>query len=159
MLSTADKTFEPFILFELGRTTYGISSKLVQQMEIVEEITPIPNAPEYVEGVILSRGQVIPAISLRKRFGLEKITHNSRTRLIVINLEQRTIGLIVDTAREFVSIKTDSIQVPPEKESGLSGKYLQGIVKIGERLVLILNVKEILDAPIAESITSTTVVA
>ncbi|OQW95031.1 MAG: chemotaxis protein CheW [Beggiatoa sp. IS2] len=150
MLAGTDKTSEPFILFEIGKTTYGISSKLVQQMEIIEEITPIPNAPDYVEGVILSRGQVIPALSLRKRFGLEKIAHNSRTRLIVINTEQRVVGFIVDTAREFVSIQTSAIQPPPEKSFGLSGRYLQGIAKVGERLVLILNVTEMLNNPITE---------
>jgi purine-binding chemotaxis protein CheW len=152
MLAATDKTSEPFILFELGKTTYGISSKLVQQMEVVEEITPIPNSPDYVEGVILSRGQVIPALSLRKRFGLEKIAHNSRTRLIVVNSEQRTVGFIVDTAREFVSIQTETIQPPPEKSFGLSGQYLQGIAKVGERLVLILNVIEILNYSVTESL-------
>jgi purine-binding chemotaxis protein CheW len=145
MLAETNKTSEPFILFEIGKTTYGISSKLVQQMEIVDEITPIPNAPDYVEGVILSRGQVIPALSLRKRFGLEKIAHNSRTRLIVINTEQRTVGFIVDTAREFVSIQAEAIQPPPEKSFGLSGQYLGGIAKVGQRLVLILNVAEMLN--------------
>lgn len=145
MATNNGKETEPYILFELGKTSYGVHSRYVQQLEIIEEITPVPNAPVFVEGVVLSRGRVIPAINLRVRFGFEKIPHNSRTRLVVINTEDRTIGLVVDTAREFVPIPTEAIQPPPEKISGLSGKYLESIAMLGERLVLILDVKEILN--------------
>lgn len=139
------KIAEPFILFAIGKATYGVHSRLVQQMEMIEEITPLPNAPPFVEGIVLSRGQVIPAINLRARFGFEKISHDTRTRLIVVNIKERTIGFVVDTAREFVSIPTEAIQPPPEKMSGLSGKYIEGIAKLKERLILILNIEEILE--------------
>ncbi len=139
------KIAEPFILFAIGKATYGVHSRLVQQMEMIEEITPLPNAPPFVEGIVLSRGQVIPAINLRARFGFEKIAHDTRTRLIVVNIKERTIGFVVDTAREFVSIPTEAIQPPPEKMSGLSGKYIEGIAKLKGRLILILNIEEILE--------------
>lgn len=139
------KIAEPFILFAIGKATYGVHSRLVQQMEMIEEITPLPNAPPFVEGIVLSRGQVIPAINLRARFGFEKISHDTRTRLLVVNIKERTIGFVVDTAREFVSIPTDAIQPPPEKMSGLSGKYIEGIAKLKDRLILILNIEEILE--------------
>jgi purine-binding chemotaxis protein CheW len=145
MMTENGKTAEPFILFAIGKATYGVHSRLVQQMEMIEEITPLPNAPPFVEGIVLSRGQVIPAISLRTRFGFEKIPHDTRTRLIVVNVKERTIGLVVDTAREFVSIATEAIQPPPEKMSGLSGKYLEGIAKLKDRLILILDIEEILE--------------
>lgn len=144
-MSDLHKTSEPFILFELGKTLYGIPSRLVQQMEMIDQITPVPKAPAFVEGVILSRGQVIPAMNLRVRFGFDRIAHDTRTRLIVVNTGGRTIGLVVDTAREFVSIPTEVIQPPPEKLSGLSGKYLAGIAKLGSRLILILDIQEILN--------------
>jgi len=145
MPATNGKATEPYILFELGKTAYGLHSRVVQQLEMVEEITPVPNAPSFVEGVVLSRGKVIPAINLRVRFGFEKIPHNARTRLVVINIDDRTIGLVVDTAREFVPIPTDAIQPPPEKMSGLSGKYLENIAMLDKRLILILDVNEILN--------------
>ena len=97
-------TAEPFILFELNETIYGVRSSLVQQMEMVEDITPVPNVPDFVEGIVLSRGQVIPAISLRARFGFDKIPYDIRTRLVIINVNDRSVGLIVDTARDFVDI-------------------------------------------------------
>lgn len=136
---------EPYILFELAGTAYGIPSEVVQQMEMLETITPVPNAPPFVEGVVFSRGQVIPAVSLRVRFGFEKIPYNLRSRLIVLHFANRTVGLIVDSAREFVSIPNNIIQPPPEAISGLSGRYLAGIATLENRLVLILNPEEVLN--------------
>jgi purine-binding chemotaxis protein CheW len=136
---------EPFILFELASTTYGIRSQSVQQVELVEHITPVPNAPLAVEGVVFSRGQVVPAINLRARFGFEKTPHDLRTRLIVINTGNRVIGLLVDSAREFIAIPAELIQPPNEAISGMKGKYLEGIATLGERLILILNVAEVID--------------
>ena len=144
---------EPFILFELAGTTYGIRSQAVQQVELVEHITPVPNAPLAVEGVVFSRGQVVPAINLRVRFGFEKATHTLRTRLIVINTQSRVIGLIVDAAREFISIPANVIQPPNEAIAGLKGKYLEGIATLGDRLILILSVADVID--LAETILPT----
>ncbi|MFB2922956.1 MULTISPECIES: chemotaxis protein CheW [Aerosakkonema] len=135
---------EPFIIFELVGTKYAISSQMVQRMEMIEQITPVPNSPSFVEGVVFSRGQVIPAINLRVRFGFEKIRYDIRTRLIVIKANDRTVGLIADSAREFVEIPADATQPPPEAICGLSGKYLTGIAILGEKLVLILNCEEVL---------------
>ena len=144
-MSETQNSSEPFILFELAGTTYGIPTAVVQQMEMIEHITPVPNTPQFVEGVVFSRGQVIPAINLRLRFGFEKIAYDVRTRLIVINTGNRSVGLIADTAREFVSIPGNVVQPPPEGISGLSGRYLTGIAMLGERMVLILNPEEVLN--------------
>ncbi len=130
---------EPYILFELAGTTYGVRSQVVQQMEMIEHITPVPNAPDFVEGVVFLRGQVIPAINLRRRFGFPKVPYDLRTRLIVVRTGGRTVGLIVDSAREFVPLDPATIQPPPEGVAGLSGHYLAGIATLGERLVLILD--------------------
>src|ERR1044072_7863003 len=138
-------TTEAFILFELSGTTYGVRSQSVQQVELVEHITPVPNAPPAVEGVIFSRGQVIPAVNLRARFGFEKIPHDLRTRLLVINTGNRLIGLIVDSAREFIAIPSSAIQPPNETLAGMRGKYLDGTATLGERLILILRLDEVID--------------
>ncbi len=136
---------EPFILFELAGTTYGVPSRAVQQVELVEHITPVPNSPPAVEGVIFSRGQVIPAVNLRVRFGFEKVLHDMRTRLVVVTAGNRVIGLIVDSAREFISIPASAIQPPNEAISGLKGRYLEGIATLGERIILILSLDEVID--------------
>jgi purine-binding chemotaxis protein CheW len=132
-----------FILFEVAGTTYGIPSRDVQQMELIDHITPLPNAPPYVDGVVFTRGQVIPAVNLRMRFGFERTPATRRTRLIVISRRSRTIGLIVDSAREFMSIPGDAIRPPHEAISNLSGSYLEGIAAIGDRIILILKVEEL----------------
>jgi purine-binding chemotaxis protein CheW len=144
-MSNTRNDAEPFILFELAGTTYGIRSHFVQQMEMVEHITPVPNAPLAVEGVVLARGQVIPALNLRVRFGFQKIPYDLRSRLVVVNSEGRTIGLIVDTAREFARIPATAIGPPPEALTGLSGKYLEGIANINGRMILILDLSEVID--------------
>jgi purine-binding chemotaxis protein CheW len=143
---TAASGADSFILFELAGTTYAIRSQSVRHMEMIEDsITPVPNTPAMVEGVIFSRGQVLPALNLRARFGFEKVAHDLRTRLIVVSLEDRNIGLIVDSAREFTLIPPEAISPPGEAITGLSGRYLDGIATIGERIVLILDVNAVVD--------------
>jgi purine-binding chemotaxis protein CheW len=135
---------ETYILFEVAGTTYGVSSQSVQQMEMIEHITPLPNAPAFVEGVVFTRGQVIPAVNLRTRFGFEKAPYTTRTRLIVTNNNGRVVGLIVDSAREFMSIANNDVHPPPDSVAGLSGKYLKGIVTVGNRIVLVVDLDPLL---------------
>ena len=141
----AKNAAEPFIIFELAGTAYALPSRLVQQMEMTEHITPVPNAPPAVEGVVFSRGQVIPTVNLRTRFGFERIPFDLRTRLIVVSLGNRTVGFVVDSAREFLSIPSEAIQPPNEAISGLSGKYLDGIATLEGRMILILNLDEVIN--------------
>jgi purine-binding chemotaxis protein CheW len=141
-----DRNAESFVLFQVAETFYGLPSRNVQQMEMIDHITPVPNASAFVEGVVFSRGQVIPAISLRARFGLERVAHTARSRLIVTNLNGRLVGLIADSAREFISIPAESVQPPPEGLSGMSGKYLKGVATIAERVILIVDLDELINA-------------
>ena len=136
---------EPFILFELAGTTYGVRSRFVQQIEMIDDVASVPNAHPALEGVVLVRGQVIPALNLRTRFGFERVERELRSRLVVINTGTRVVGLVVDTAREFIRIPPESIEPPPEALTGLSGHYLEGIAMIGERMILILNLDAVLD--------------
>ena len=144
-MSDQPKSSETFVVFELAGTTYAVPSRLVQQMEMIEHITPVPNAPPAVEGVVFSRGRVIPALNLRVRFGFERVPIDLRTRLIVIDVKGRAIGLMVDTAREFISIAAAAMQPPNEAISGLSGKYIESIATLGDRLILILNLDEVIN--------------
>ena len=136
---------EPFILFELAGTTYGVRSSFVQQIDMIDDVAAVPNAPAAVEGVALVRGQVIPALNLRTRFGFARIERDLRSRLVVINTGTRVVGLVVDTAREFLKIPVESIEPPPEALTGLSGHYLEGVATVGKRPILILNLAAVLD--------------
>jgi purine-binding chemotaxis protein CheW len=133
-----------YILFTVSSTTYGLSSHDVAHVELVEAVTRVPNAPSYVDGVVFSRGAVVPAVNLRARFGFERAPYDSRTRLIVAQQQGRSVGLVVDAAREFVTIPAGLIQPPAEGLTGPSGRYLSGVAIIGDRMILILDVSELL---------------
>src|SRR5262249_16455501 len=135
---------DTYIVFEIAGTSYAVDSQTVQQIEMIEHITPLPNAPNFVDGVVFTRGQVIPALNLRARFGFERIPYTNRTGLLVVNSGGRTVGLIVDTAREFISIAAAAIQAPSQSLAGLSAEYLKGTVTAGQRIILVVNLEEII---------------
>ena len=135
---------EPFILFSVAGTTYALRSRDVAHIEMVEQVTAVPNAAHCVDGVVFSRGQVVPALNLRARFGFDKAPYDLSTRLLVVHEAGRSVGLVVDAAREFVPLEPSSIQPPNAALTGLSGRYLEGVVNIGDRLILVLNLAETL---------------
>ena len=137
-------TAAPYVLFELAGTAYAVPSDAVQRMEMVEHVTPVPNAPAFVDGIVFSRGQVVPAINLRARFGFPRVAYDLKTRLIVVAHADRAVGLIVDSAREFVSIPADTIQPPPETLGGTSGNYLAGVATVNDKVILVVDVAEVL---------------
>ena len=137
---------EPFVLFDLAGTPYALRSRDVRYIEMIEAITPVPNAGPWVDGVVLSRGQVVPVLSLRARFGFPRAPHDLRTRLIVVDADGRSVGLLVDRAREFITIASEAVQPPQESITTLSGRYVEGIVTLGNRIVLVLQLAEILSA-------------
>jgi chemotaxis signal transduction protein len=143
--SGTDTTARPHILFNVAGTTYAVPSRLVRHMQMVEHITAVPNAAPFVEGVVFSRGIVVPVLNLRVRFGFERSPHDVRSRLIVVDVGGRSIGLLADDAREFVMIPDASIQLPSTAIGGLSGNYLSGVVTFGNRIVLLLNLTNLLD--------------
>lgn len=149
MSDETDKA-EAFVLFELAGTTYAVRSAAVRQLEMIEHITPVPNAASTVEGVVFSRGQVIPAISLRARFGFPKAAYDIRTRLIVVGVQERVIGLIVDSAREFRNIPADAISPPPEGLAELSGPYLEAVANVDDNTILILDLAEVIKTETSE---------
>lgn len=142
---------EPFILLEIAGVTYGIPSRFVQQLEMIGNITPVPNTPEYIEGVMFSRGKVIPLLNLRKRFGHENAVFDIKTRVIVVKNGERTIGLIADTAKEYLYLPLSAIQPAPDFVSGVSTAWLEGIARKDERTIFILNVTELTNVEEAQA--------
>jgi purine-binding chemotaxis protein CheW len=136
---------ESFVLFELAGGLYGLPSRSVQHLEMFEHVTLVPNANPAIEGVVFSRGQVIPALNLRVRFGFPRAENTPRTRIIFSTVHGRTVGLIVDTAREFRNLPADSIRPIEETLTGINGRYLKAVAKVGDRLVLILDLEAVLN--------------
>jgi len=134
-----------YILITVAGTTYAVRSHHVLHMEMVEHVTPVPNAPVFVEGVVFSRGYVVPVVNLRARFGFERSKVDLRSRLLVVQNEGRRVALLADEAREFIAIADSSVHPPNEAIGGLSGNYLDGVATLGERIVLILNIREVVE--------------
>jgi purine-binding chemotaxis protein CheW len=135
---------ETYILFELAGAGYAVRSREVLHIDLLEHITPVPNAANAVEGVVFSRGQVIPAMNLRVRFSFPREAPTARTRLIFLKSEQRTVALIVDSAREFRTIADDAIRPIEETLTGVAGNYVRGVATINDRLVMLLDVSAVL---------------
>ncbi|WP_438480680.1 chemotaxis protein CheW [Oleiharenicola lentus] len=136
---------DTYILFELAGFTYGIRSQQVQRVEMFEHVTPVPNTAPSVDGVIFSRGKVIPALNLRARFGLPRIAATPKTRVIILNVQQRVVSLIVDAAREFHKIPASVIRPIEETLHGVNGNYVEGVATVKDRMVLLLDVGAVLD--------------
>jgi len=136
---------ETYILFELGPTVYGISSRDVLHIEMLEHIAPVPQTAPAVEGVVFSRGQVVPALNLRRRFGLPPQAPTLRTRLVFIRFQGRTVALLVDSAREFRKVPADSIRGTETALIGIAGNYVRGVATLGDRSVLLLDLNVVLD--------------
>jgi len=135
---------ETYVLFELAGASYALRSRDVLHIEMLEHVTPVPNTAPSVEGVVFSRGQVIPAMNLRVRFGFPKEPHTLRTRVIVAQAQQRILALIVDAAREFRSIADEAIRPIEQTLVGIDGNYLHGVATVNNQLVLILNLEAVL---------------
>lgn len=134
-----------YIVFSIAETAYALPSQQVAHVEMVDHITPVPNAAAVIDGVVFSRGEVVPALNLRARFGFQRIERDIRTRLLVVHHDGRTAGLVVDAAREFLVIPATAIQPPNEGLRNMSGRYLSGIATAGDRMILILELAEVLN--------------
>ena len=135
---------ENYILFTIAGTSYALPSQDVAHVEMVEQITRVPNAPAFVDGVVFSRGQVVPAINMRARFGFERAPLDVSSRLLVVQSRGRSVGLLVDGCREFMTVPASAIHAPGEALSGLSAQYVDGVATVGDRLIVILGLERLL---------------
>ena len=140
------------VVFELGDESYGVDISRVQDINRMQEITEIPHAPESVVGVINLRGRVIPVIDLRKRFGLPDAVHTKDTRIVVVHLEGNLIGVIVDAVSQVLRIPADIVEPPSPVLAGVDSRYLRGIAKLDEKLVILLDLDFVLSRREQEAI-------
>jgi purine-binding chemotaxis protein CheW len=130
--------------FRIGRETFGLPIAMVREIVRVPEITSVPNAPDYIEGVINLRGRIIPVVDLRKRFGEKVIETSKRNRIVVVELEGRCIGLIVNSASEVIKIPPSDIEAPHSVFQEGELNYITGVGKLRGRLVMMLDLSKIL---------------
>ncbi|WP_110112811.1 chemotaxis protein CheW [Bacillus sp. CGMCC 1.16541] len=133
------------IIFQLQDEEYGIPVNQVKSIEKLQHITRVPRTVPFVKGVINLRGVVTPIIDLRSRFGLTSVDYTENTRIIIVSIDDIEVGLIVDAANDVVDIKEGDIEPPPEVVDGIGIDYLNGVIKIDKRLLILLNLQKVLN--------------
>lgn len=133
------------VVFHLNAKAYALPVAQVREVIRVQEITPLPKSPAFVEGVISLRGRVLAVIDLRRQFGLPRAEHTQQTRILILRLATSLVGLIVDSVEEVLNIPADAIQqAPAVVTTQLSAQYFKGIARIGAKLVVLLDPTAIL---------------
>ncbi len=132
------------VSFSVGKEEFAIDILKVQEIIRMAQITSIPNAPSFVEGIINLRGRVIPVVSLRERLGLAKRQSDKDTRIIVVELNGKVTGFLVDGVNEVLRIPSGIIEAPPEITSGVNSKYITSIAKLEDRLIILLDLDKVL---------------
>lgn len=132
------------VTFSIGDEEFGVEILKVQEIIRMLEITKVPKAPPFVEGVINLRGKVIPIIDLRKRFGLASRDHDKNTRIIVINIHSMIVGFVVDSVSEVLRLPLNTVEPPPPVVAGLDSDYISGVGKLEDRLLIMLDLDRLL---------------
>lgn len=132
------------LIFSINDEYYATDIMEVERILGYEPSTKLPDVPEFVDGVINYEGKVLPVISLAKRFDIENSKITSNSKLIVVKYENGKIGVIVDLVSEVKDVSSDNIEEPPEVVSGISKRYLKGLIKIDNKIIIFLNMAQIL---------------
>ncbi len=132
------------VTFRLGNEEFSVDILKVQEIIRLMELTRVPKAPEFIEGVINLRGKVIPVMDLRKRFSMPEAEDTSEARIIVVELESTTVGFRVDGVSEVLRLPADTVEPPPTMVSGVETEYIKGVGKLDDRLIILLDVEKVL---------------
>jgi purine-binding chemotaxis protein CheW len=132
-------------VFQIGSESYGMPLLQVQEIRSYTPATRVPGAPPYVLGVINLRGNIIAVLDARTRFGIEPVPEEENTVIIVAQIEGKTFGLRVDSVSDVVDVDTTQIQPPPPVASEETQRFLNGLVQVGDRVLILLNLPEIFD--------------
>jgi purine-binding chemotaxis protein CheW len=140
------------VTFSIGEEEFGVDILKVQEIIRTMEITKVPRAEAFVEGVINLRGKVIPIIDLRRRFGLDSKIHDKHTRIIVIEINNMIVGFVVDSVSEVLRIPAGTGEPPPPVGAGVDSEYISGVGKLQDRLLILLDLDKLLSSEVIESL-------
>lgn len=127
------------VSFYLDTEEYGVDISGVQEIIRMVDITHVPRAPHFMEGVINLRGQLIPIIDLRTRFSMPRASHTKSTRIVVTEIGNKRVGIVVDGVSEVLNIPIEQVEEAPEMIVGAGTEYIQGVGKVNERLIILLD--------------------
>jgi purine-binding chemotaxis protein CheW len=148
-----------YLTFQMGKEVYGIEILKVQEIIGMMPVTNVPKTPDFVRGVINLRGKVIPVIELRRKFGMERREDTDRTCIVVVQVAWAsgtvTMGLLVDEVSEVLNVTKDQIEAPPSFGSGVDTDFILGMGKVGQKVVMLLDVDKVLADEEIESLEKT----
>jgi purine-binding chemotaxis protein CheW len=134
------------INFTVGGDEYAVEIQKVREVINFREITQLPKAPGFVKGIINLRGEVIPVIDLREKFGLAHEQYSALTNVVIAEIGRKAVGVVVDEVRHVIRVPADEVAPSPPFIGGLSSRYVSGVAKLGERLIVVLDMEKILTA-------------
>lgn len=134
-----------FVVFRLGSEEYGVPITQVKEINRLTATTKVPRSPKFVEGIINLRGQIIPIIDMKKRFDLPLTEYTGDARIIVIQVYANTFGVEVDSVSEVLRINSMNIEPAPHIVCSIDSKYITGVAKVGERLLILLDLDKMLN--------------
>ena len=132
------------VVFRVGKELYGIGIDSVYEIIKVPDITAMPDAPDFFEGVINLRGKIIPVIDLRKRLRLQKVEKNRSSRILITDNQGRLVGLLVDSVSEVLKLNPEAIEEPPQMIAAIGIEYITGVAKVAGRLVTLMDLAKVL---------------
>jgi purine-binding chemotaxis protein CheW len=136
-----------YVIFRLGESEFGVEIGQVLRIVRLMKVTRVPRSPGFLEGVVNIRGEMgglVPIVDLKKRFELPWQEYSDKARILVVEVEDQTVGMIVDSVLEIAWLPTSSIKPPPEMVAEISGVYLTGLARLDDRLIIILNLNRVL---------------
>lgn len=133
-----------FLTFVLGNETYALDILTVKEIRSYAPVTPIANAPDYVKGVLNLRGDIVPILDLRMKFNVGTATYDEFTIVIMLHIQSRIIGIVVDEVSDVFTVTPDAIQPPPEFGVGFDNTYLEGLVEANEIMTIIVNIQKLM---------------
>lgn len=131
------------LTFNIDKETYGLEIKYVRQIIGLQEITPVPEQPVYIKGIINLRGQIIPIMDIRLKFKKDEKEYDDRTCIIVLDVEDLSVGVIVDRVSEVIEIDDANITEPPDFDQAIEDRYIRGIGRIDEKVLILLDCQEL----------------
>lgn len=132
------------VVFDLSHEHYGVDIAHVESIIKMQAITTVPHAPAFVEGVTNLRGKILPVIDLRKRFNLPVAEATKETRIVVVEMSGQTVGLVVDGVSEVLRVTPEAIEPPSPIVTTANSAFIRGIAKLGERLIILLDIGKVL---------------
>lgn len=146
LAASAAAPIRQYLTFALGQEEYGVEILKIQEIKGFSAVTPLPNAPAYMKGVLNLRGTIVPIIDLRKKFGMPEEAYTTFTVIVVVQVQGKTLGFIVDAVSDVLTVGADAIQPTPDLHGQLDTSLLTGLAQTGEKLVILLDIDKVLTA-------------